>query len=118
LQYIDTCTLETCRKAHEEAPVQEHVAAEGSSLTGEQRIQTQLEHAAHLLAKDLPSMGEMLLQLGGERGIVTGPLEAEELQRAFEAIEASAREVCRCFCTADHVTLRMCSRWCADSVVS
>jgi hypothetical protein len=82
-----------CRGCKEERRAQEHITADGGALTGEQRIAAQLEHAAHALAKDLPAVGELLVQLGGDRGVVTGPLTAAELQRAQAQVVKAADEV-------------------------
>lgn len=45
------------------------------------------------LEQDLPAMGELLLQLGGDRGVVSGPLSEQELQHAQESIEAATLSV-------------------------
>ena len=75
------------------ASVAEHMAADGESMSARQRIDTQLEHAVHTLQQDLPGLGEVLIQLGGERGVVTGPLSDEDMTHAQSSIKTAAHDV-------------------------
>jgi hypothetical protein len=67
---------------------------DGSTLTDQERIGTQVEHTLHAMNSDLPAMGEMLVQIGGDRGVVTGALTAEQLHSILSKFEAAANAVC------------------------
>jgi hypothetical protein len=70
-----------------------HRTAVKSHLGFKESMQAQLESALHALAVELPIMGEMLMQLGGDRGLVTGPLSSDTLMDVTRQIVSSAATV-------------------------
>jgi hypothetical protein len=64
--------------------------------------EAQLEHAQNVMSVELANMGEMVMQLGGDRGLVTGPLSSESLMEFTRKIVSSATLVCYSSCMLYH----------------
>lgn len=70
------------------------------TLTPEQRLDVQIQHAIHAITGDTRAIGETIVQLGGEAGMVPGHLTEAQMEVVIARITAAAAEVR----AIDHVT--------------
>ena len=72
---------------------QQHINLDGAALTEEQKFDAQIHHVECRIQSELQSVGELLLQLGGDAGDVSGDLSQEQIDTAVSRIRTAADKV-------------------------
>jgi hypothetical protein len=72
---------------------QEHVPVDGATLTAEQQFEAELQHVEHQIQSDVVRIGELLLPLGGDHGVITGELSEKQIQTTISRMRVAAEKV-------------------------
>ena len=72
---------------------QQHISLDGAGLTDEQKFEAQIQHVEHSIQSELPQVGELLLQLGGDAGDVSGELSQEQVDSVVARIREATDKV-------------------------